>query len=66
VRLEKGAPIELFAPYAGQASSVLLGAVGASGDPSVGPTTVSVARSSFVPERVITPGQNLVKAARGG
>jgi branched-chain amino acid transport system substrate-binding protein len=90
----KGAPVELFAPYAGQAADVLLGAIGASGeragvidavrktnvqngitgsfqilasgDPSVGPITVSVARSSFVPSRVITPGQNLVKAARGG
>ena len=37
-----------------------------SGDPSVAPITVSVARNSFVPSRVITPGQKLVKAARGG
>jgi branched-chain amino acid transport system substrate-binding protein len=87
-------PVELFAPYAGQAASVLLNAIGASGerggvidavratkvkngitgsfeilpsgDPSIGPITVSVAKSSFVPERVIEPGQGLVKAARHG
>jgi branched-chain amino acid transport system substrate-binding protein len=87
-------PVELFAPYAGQAADVLLGAIGASGerggvidavrktkiqngivgsfqilssgDPSVGPITVSVAKNSFVPSRVITPGQGLVRAARGG
>jgi branched-chain amino acid transport system substrate-binding protein len=92
--LEKGAPVELFAPYAGQAADVFLkaiatsgeraGVIGAvrktdvqngiigsfkilsSGDPSVGPITVSVAKKSFVPERVISPGQSLVKAARGG
>jgi branched-chain amino acid transport system substrate-binding protein len=90
----KGGPVELFAPYAGQAADVLLDAIGvsgerggvidavrktkvsngiignfqvlASGDPSVGPITVSVARGSFVPSRVITPGQSLVTAARGG
>lgn len=87
-------PVELFAPYAGQAASVLLGAIGRSGerggvldavrqtkvrngitgsfdilpsgDPSVGPITVSVAKSSFVPERVVKPSQGLVKAARQG
>ncbi len=87
-------PVELFAPYAGQAASVLLGAIGKSadrsgvldairqtkvrngitgsfdilpsGDPSVGPITISVAKSSFVPERVVEPGQGLVKAARQG
>jgi branched-chain amino acid transport system substrate-binding protein len=87
-------PVELFAPYAGQAASVLLDAIATSGvraevldgvrkakvrngitgsfnilpsgDPSVGPITISVARSSFVPERVIRPGQSLVKAARQG
>ncbi len=87
-------PVELFAPYAGQAASVLLGAIGKSdtrsgvldavrstkvrngitgsfnilpsGDPSIGPITISVAKSSFVPERVIKPGQSLVKAARQG
>lgn len=94
LKREIGGPVELFAPYAGQAASVLLDAIGAggerggvidavrktkvengiigsfqilaSGDPSVGPITVSVAKSSFVPSRVITPGQSLVKAARGG
>ena len=87
-------PVELFAPYAGQAASVLLNAIGSSGerggvidavraakvkngitgsfeilpsgDPSIGPITVSVAKSSFVPERVVEPGQGLVKAARHG
>jgi branched-chain amino acid transport system substrate-binding protein len=87
-------PVELFAPYAGEAASVLLGAIGKSGersgvisavrstkvrngitgsfnilpsgDPSIAPITISVAKSSFVPERVIEPGQNLVKAARQG
>jgi branched-chain amino acid transport system substrate-binding protein len=94
LKKEIGGPVELYAPYAGQAASVLLDAVGASGerggvidavretrvkngitgsfeilpsgDPSVGPITISVARSSFVPERVIQPGQGLVKAARHG
>ena len=37
-----------------------------SGDPSVGPITVSVARRSFVPRQVIEPGAKLVAAARGG
>lgn len=37
-----------------------------SGDPSVGPITVSVARQSFVPVQEIQPGQALVKAARQG
>ena len=87
-------PVELFAPYAGQAASVLLGAIGQSGersgvigavratkvrngitgsfdilpsgDPSVGPITVSVARNSFVPTEVVEPGAGLVKAARHG
>jgi ABC-type branched-subunit amino acid transport system substrate-binding protein len=85
-------PVELFAPYAGQAASVLLGAIGKSGerggvidavretkvengitgsfeilpsgDPSVGPITVSVARSSFVPTEVVEPSLALVRAAR--
>ncbi len=89
-----GGPVELFAPYAGQAASVLLNAIGSSGerggvidavratkvqngitgsfeilpsgDPSIGPITVSVAKNSFVPERVVEPGQGLVKAARHG
>jgi branched-chain amino acid transport system substrate-binding protein len=87
-------PVELYAPYAGQAASVALGAIAKggsragtiaavrstkvtdgitgsfrilpSGDPSVGPITVSVARGSFVPVRVVKPGQGLVKAARLG
>lgn len=91
---EVDGPVELFAPYAGQAADVLLGAIGASGnrsgvldavretkvrggitgsfdilpsgDPSVGPITVSVAKQSFVPTRVIKPGAGLVKAARQG
>ena len=94
--LEKkiGGPVELYAPYAGQAASVLLNAIGKggdrsgvieavratkvqngitgsfeilpSGDPSVGPITVSVAKKSFVPVRQLEPGQGLVKAARHG
>ena len=86
--------VELYAPYAGQAASVLLGAIGQSGqrsgvidavrgtkirngitgsfdilpsgDPSVGPITVSVAKKSFVPVREVDPGPALVKAARHG
>jgi branched-chain amino acid transport system substrate-binding protein len=86
--------VELFAPYAGQAASVMLGAIGQSdsrsgvidavratkvkngitgsfdilpsGDPSIGPITVSVARNSFVPTEVVEPGTGLVKAARHG
>jgi branched-chain amino acid transport system substrate-binding protein len=89
-----GGPVELFAPYAGQAASVLLDAVAASGeragvidavrgtevkngitgsfdilpsgDPSIGPITVSVARKSFVPFQVLEPGPALVRAARHG
>ncbi len=91
---EVDGPVELFAPYAGQAADVLLGAIGASGnrsgvldavretrvrngitgsfeilpsgDPRVGPITVSVAKQSFVPTRVIEPGAGLVTAARQG
>ena len=37
-----------------------------SGDPSVGPITVSVAKSSFVPEHVVKPSAALVNAARRG
>jgi branched-chain amino acid transport system substrate-binding protein len=94
LRKEVSGPIELYAPYAGQAASLLLGAIvpgggrsqviGAvrtarisngitgsfrmlpSGDPSIGPITVSVARKSFVPVREVEPGQALVKAARQG
>ncbi len=94
LQAEVKGPIELYAPYAGQAASVLLGAIapggdrsgviGAvrqarvkngitgsfsilpSGDPSIGPITVSIARNSFVPVQEVEPGQGLVKAARGG
>ncbi len=91
---ELGGPVELYAPYAGQAASVLLGAIGIgdnraevieavrstkvhngitgsfdilpSGDPSIGPITVSVAKKSFLPFQVVEPGAALVKAARQG
>jgi branched-chain amino acid transport system substrate-binding protein len=87
-------PVELYAPYAGQAASVLLDAIAAganrsavidavrdtdvhngitgsfeilpSGDPSVGPITVSVAKKIFVPVDEVDPGPGLVKAARHG
>jgi branched-chain amino acid transport system substrate-binding protein len=87
-------PVELYAPYAGQVASVLLGAIAPgggrtavidavreakvqngitgsfkilpSGDPSVGPITVSVAKKTFVPVDEVEPGPSLVKAARGG
>ncbi len=94
--LEKkvGGEIELYAPYAGQAASVVLeaiakgnnrsGVIGAvnstkvqngitgsfeilpSGDPSVGPITVSIAGKTFTPFQVMKPGASLVKAARQG
>jgi branched-chain amino acid transport system substrate-binding protein len=91
---ELGGPVELYAPYAGQAASVLRDAIGKggsragvieavlstkvhngitgsfdilpSGDPSVGPITVSVAKKTFVPFQVVEPGAALVKAARQG
>jgi branched-chain amino acid transport system substrate-binding protein len=87
-------PVELYAPYAGQAAEVVLEAIGKgrdrggvieavrstsvhngitgsfdilpSGDPSVGPITVSVAKKTFVPFGVVEPGPALVKAARHG
>ncbi|HET8566757.1 MAG TPA: branched-chain amino acid ABC transporter substrate-binding protein [Solirubrobacterales bacterium] len=87
-------PVELYAPYAGQAAEVVLDAIGRgkdrsstiaavgstsvhngitgsfdilpSGDPSVGPITVSVAKKTFVPFKVVEPGPALVKAARHG
>jgi branched-chain amino acid transport system substrate-binding protein len=87
-------PVELYAPYAGQAASVLLEAIAhggqrsevidavratkvsngitgsfnilPSGDPSIGPITVSVAKKNFVPVREVEPGPGLVKAARHG
>jgi branched-chain amino acid transport system substrate-binding protein len=95
-QLEKVAsgPVELYAPYAGQAASVLLGAIARSGersgvldavretdvsngitgsfsilpsgDPSLGPITVSVAKKSFVAVREVDPGPRLVAAARHG
>jgi hypothetical protein len=37
-----------------------------SGDPSVGPITVSVAGKSFLPVRELHPGPALVSAARHG
>ncbi|HKH41886.1 MAG TPA: ABC transporter substrate-binding protein, partial [Solirubrobacterales bacterium] len=89
-----GAPVELYAPYAGQAAELLLsaiapgpqradvvasvlqaqvgqGIVGAftitpTGDPSVGPISVSVARDTFELAKEIAPPANLVTAARGG
>jgi branched-chain amino acid transport system substrate-binding protein len=94
LKKEVDGPVELFAPYAGQAASVMLNAIATSGkrdlvidammttqvrngiigsfdilpsgDPSVGPITVSVAKNSFVPTRVIKPSAALVKAARQG
>jgi branched-chain amino acid transport system substrate-binding protein len=91
---ETEGPVELYAPYAGQAASVLLDAIGRggtrsgvldavrktdvangitgsfsilpSGDPSLGPITISVAKKSFVPVREIDPGPRLVAAARRG
>jgi branched-chain amino acid transport system substrate-binding protein len=90
-----GGPIELYAPYAGQAAEVVLGAIATaspsravvitgishakvkngitgsfdilpSGDPSVGPITVSRAGKTFVPTSVIDPSAKLVAAARRG
>jgi branched-chain amino acid transport system substrate-binding protein len=88
-------PVELYAPYAGQAAELVLGAfTGASGsraavisgvahakvkngitgsfdilpsgDPSIGPITISRAGSTFVPRKVIEPSATLVAAARKG
>jgi branched-chain amino acid transport system substrate-binding protein len=94
LEIELGGPVELYAPYAGQAAEVVLGAIGKgktrsgtieavrstsvengitgsfdilpSGDPSVGPITVSVAKKTFVPAAVVKPGSALVNAARHG
>jgi len=91
---EVNGPVELYAPYAGQAASVLLGAIARgggrsnvidavrkakihngitgsfdilpSGDPSIGPITVSVAKKTFVPVGEVEPSPSLVKAARAG
>jgi branched-chain amino acid transport system substrate-binding protein len=95
-QLEKvtSGPVELYAPYAGQAASVLLEAIARggersgvldavretdvsngitgsfsilpSGDPSLGPITISVAKKSFVAVREVDPGSRLVAAARHG
>lgn len=90
----KGQPVELYAPYAGQAAEVVVNAIGKgrsrggtieavrstsvhngitgsfdilpSGDPSIGPITVSVAKKTFVPFQVVEPASSLVKAARHG
>jgi branched-chain amino acid transport system substrate-binding protein len=88
-------PVELYAPYAGQAAEVVLGAVAGasgsraaviatvahakvkngitgsfsilpSGDPSVGPITISRAGNTFVPDTVVNPPAKLVAAARRG
>jgi branched-chain amino acid transport system substrate-binding protein len=90
-----GQPVELFAPYAGQAAQVLLdsitrsgpnrgdvignvfatrvsnGITGSfrilpSGDPSLGPITVSIAKKAFEPSSVILPSGGAVNAARRG
>jgi len=94
LREETKGPVELYAPYAGQAASVLLEAIAhsgersgvldavretnvsngitgsfsilPSGDPSLGPITISVAKKSFVTVREIDPGPRLVAAARHG
>jgi branched-chain amino acid transport system substrate-binding protein len=88
-------PVELYAPYAGQAAEVVLGAFAgasgsraaviaavahakvkngitgsfnilSSGDPSVGPITISRAGKTFVPVAVVNPSAKLVAAARRG
>ena len=89
-----GAPVELYAPYAGQAAEVLLAAIAPSadradvtgallrsrvengivgsftitptGDPTLGPVSVSVAGDSFELAEEILPPPELVAAARGG
>jgi branched-chain amino acid transport system substrate-binding protein len=88
-------PVELYAPYAGQAAELVLGALAGtpgsraavisgvagakvkngitgsfsilpSGDPSIGPITISRAGKTFVPTKVIKPSATLVAAARKG
>ena len=94
LKKETKGPVELYAPYAGQAASVLLAAITRggernrvisairethvshgitgsfsilpSGDPSLGPITISVAKKSFVTVREVDPGPRLVAAARRG
>jgi branched-chain amino acid transport system substrate-binding protein len=88
-------PVELYAPYAGQAAELVLSALAGnsgsraavisgvadakvkngitgsfdilpSGDPSVGPITISRAGKTFTPLKVIKPSAALVAAARKG
>lgn len=88
-------PVELYAPYAGQAAELVLAALAdnsgsraavisgvahakvkngitgsydilPSGDPSIGPITISRAGKTFTPLRVIKPAASLVAAARKG
>jgi branched-chain amino acid transport system substrate-binding protein len=95
LKKEVEGPVELYAPYAGQAAEVVLtamsGASGSraaviaavahakvkngitgsfsilsSGDPSVGPITISRAGKTFVPQQVVDPSAKLVAAARQG
>ena len=89
-----GKPVELYAPYAGEAAVLLLDAIAksggdragvidalfrtkvkdgilgafdveSSGDPSVGPVTVFVARKTFQRFTEITPAKKLVDTASG-
>ena len=95
LKKEVSGPVELYAPYAGQAAEVVLGALAGasgsrvavitavshakvknsitgsfdilpSGDPSVGPITISRAGKTFVPTKVVDPSAALVAAARRG
>jgi branched-chain amino acid transport system substrate-binding protein len=95
LKKEVSGPVELYAPYAGQAAEVVLGAlttasgsraatisgvahakvqngiagsfkIRPSGDPSVGPITISRAGKTFVPQKVVKPSSKLVAAARKG
>jgi branched-chain amino acid transport system substrate-binding protein len=95
LKKEVEGPVELYAPYAGQAAEVVLSALTtasgsraavisgvahakvrngitgnfdilASGDPSVGPITISQAGKTFVPRKVVKPSAKLVTAARQG
>jgi branched-chain amino acid transport system substrate-binding protein len=95
LKKEVSGPVELYAPYAGQAAEVALGALAGasgsraaviaavahakvkngitgtfdilpSGDPSVGPITISRAGKTFVPTKVVDPSAALVAAARRG
>lgn len=88
-------PVELYAPYAGQATELVLTALAGtsgsraavisgvadakvkngitgtfeilpSGDPSIGPITISRAGKTFTPIKVVKPSAALVAAARKG